>query len=225
MALKKNTLGNASAKSLAEAFRCGECLHFKTHPHLSRKELCSKEGVRAYGVAPKCFTPDIPQIAQNSDQFVQLAAMFTNYTPKQKRILLGMLRMKDKPGLAFGTKVYFLSFGKDYLSNYLSGYVMGYTSSGELILSGSPEQKARGRSYIAYLNDTDNLLTAKQWRAKRAELQAANKVIDPQGMKVRGSKVAQDGEPPTIDSVPAEWYDKHVAKKRRKTDVKVMVIT
>lgn len=213
--LKKDTLGNASKKSLGEAFRCGECLHHKNHKHPSHTDLCHKEGVRTFAIAPACFTPDVTQIAANTDEFAQLALLMNSYTGKQQRILLGLMRTKpSKAKEPFGKKMYFLAFGRDYISNYLSGYVMGYTSSGELILGGSPEQRSRGKTFFAYMRDTDNLLNAKEWRAKKAELHAAGRVIDPNSnMKPRS--ITSDGEPPTLDTAPDAWHDKRQAQDRR----------
>lgn len=216
--LKKDTLGKVSSKSLEESFKCGECLHHSKHPHSAKGDVCSKLGIRAVGIAPKCFTPDFTQLLGNSDQFVMVAALFSIYTSKQKRILLGMLRSKStKKHLDFGTKVYFRALGKDYLSNYLSGYVMGYTSSGELVISGSPEQKTRGKSFIFYMNDTESLLTHSEWKLKKRQLKEAGKILDPNStIKI---KKIDDYEPPTVDNAPKEWQDKQGKKKKKKKGV------
>lgn len=214
--LKKDALGNASAKSLSEAFRCGECLHFKKHPHSTRQKVCSEEGVRAVGVAPKCFTPDVSQIAQNVDQFVQVISIFQTFNTKQQRILLGLLKSKKKK-LPLGTKLYF-KIGRDYVSNYLCGYVAGYTSSGELMMMGSPE-KSRGQAFVSFLGkDAEGCLTWTQWKAKRSELRAENKIFDPSNRVIKKTSVKDDYEPPSIDRAPKEWYSK-LAKKKRTSDV------
>lgn len=230
MSIKKESLGNISAKSLEEAYRCGECLHYKKHAHPSMKEICIKRGIRTFAVAPKCFTPDVTQIANNSDTFVQLAAVLSDYTPKQKRIWLALLRQKPiksktfRKDMPFGTKIYFHGMGKDYISNYLSGYVMGQTSSGELIITGSPDQNTRGRSYMAYMSDTDSLMTSKEWKAKKAELKGAGRIMDPQSKIIpKGTPAAT--EPLTIDNAPASWHDKQEKKKRRRSDDLVITIS
>lgn len=223
----KEILGNISKASLEESYKCGECLHFRRHTHPAFKEICHKRGIRSFRVAPKCFTPDVTQVASNSDTFVQLATMFADYTPKQKRIMIGILKSpmkKFKRELPFGTKVYFLGMGKDYISNYLSGYVMGVTSSGQLIITGSPDKNTRGRSYFAYMDDSESLLTYKEWKAKYKELKAANKIIDPQSLVL--PKGASPGtEPITIDSAPDAWYDKQEKKKTRGIQDLVMKIS
>jgi len=216
--LKKNTLGNASKKSLSEAFKCGECLHFKQVAHSAHGDVCSKEGIKAVGIAPSCFTPDVTKIAKNSDQFVQLAAMVNSYTPQERRILLGVLRSasaKKRP-FAFGTKLYF-HVGKDFISNYLCGWVMGYTSSGELIVSGSPDQKQRGKSYLAYLASTDGVLTVSQWKVKLEKLRALGKIFDPSNAVVRKAAIVDDYQPPTIDRAPRDPSVKKPKKRIQDT--------
>ncbi len=231
MTLKKDTLGNISSKSLEEAYRCGECLHHKRHAHPSMQEICQKKGIKAFAIAPKCFTPDVTQIANNSDTFVQLAALLIEYTPKQKRIMLALLRQKPikakqfRKDMPFGTKIYFHGMGKDYISNYLSGYVMGTTSSGELIVTGSPEQNTRGRSYMAYMSDTASLMTSKEWKVKKKTLKEAGRVLDPNS-QILPKGAAVGAEPITIDSAPAAWHDKEEKKqKRRRTDDLVITIS
>lgn len=230
--LKKSALGNIATQSLEVAYKCGECLHHKSHAHPSFKEVCIKRGIRAFAVAPKCFTPDVTQIANNSDSFVQLAALHSSYSAKERRILIALLRQRPiknrqfSKDLAFGTKIYFLAMGADYISNYLSGYVMGTTSSGELIITGSPERNTRGRSYMAYMSDADNILTAKEWKAKATQLKASGRINDPKSVIIpKGTPMPS--EPITIDSAPAAWHDKEDRrqKKRRRTDDLVITIS
>lgn len=206
--LKKDILGNASAKSLTEAFRCGECLHFNKHPHSTRDTVCKDEGVKAIGIAPKCFTPDITKITGNTDQFVQLVSLFQSYTHQERRIFLGLLRASKKKGYPIGTPLYF-KIGNDFVSNYLCGFVAGYSSTGELMLMGSPDQKGRGRTFVSFLErDAQDLLTASQWRAKRQELVAEHKLVDPANRVIKRQSVVDTYEPPSIDTVPQSWLDK-----------------
>jgi hypothetical protein len=127
---KRDTLAGAPpALSLTEGFKCRECLHFQKFPHSKYERPCEQEGIVAGAVAPRCFTPDVTLLTGNSDQFVQLAALFQSYDHKQKRVFLALLREKKKTFL-FGTKLYFC-IGDDFLSNYLSAFVAGYTSDGK----------------------------------------------------------------------------------------------
>lgn len=210
--LKKNTLGKASAKSLGEAFKCGECLHYRHHPHGTRGQVCSKEGVKSVAVAPKCYTPDITKIAKNADQFVAVVSLFQDMTYAEQRIFLGVLRGRKKK-VPLGTKLYF-KVGKDYVSNYLCGFVAGYSSAGELMLMGSPD-KIRGQSFLAFMDkDADDLLTWSQWKAKREQLRSENKIFDPSNRVIKRASVKDDYEPPSIDKAPREWYDKVAGNKK-----------
>ncbi len=204
---KKDALtGNASAKSLADAFRCKMCLHFKQHAHSSRQKVCIEEGVLPVAIAPSCFTPDITQLAGNSDTFAQVATIFQAYDPSQRMILLGLLRARKKKHV-LGTKLYF-RVGDDYVSNYLAGFVAGYTSAGELMLIGSPDQKTRGSSFTTYMTSDEGLLTFTEWRVKSKALREDNKLFDPTNRVIKRAAVVDGYEPPTLDAVPREWYDK-----------------
>lgn len=217
--LKKDVLGNASAKSLDDAYKCRECLHFQRHPHPSHKTICKDEGIKAFALAPKCFTPDVTKIAQNPDTFVSIASILSTYSPEEKRILLALLRSpkKGKANLSFGTKVYFLAFGSDYLSNYLSGYFVGYSSSNEIMIAGSPHQKAKGgKSYMFFCKDTDNLLFAPEWKLKRKELLDKCRTQDPKNAVLVKTSAVHDYDPPSLDTAPASWLDKQEAKPKRK---------
>jgi hypothetical protein len=227
MTIKKDNLGNLSSASLSEAYKCSECLHHKKHAHPAFKTVCNERGIKGIAVAPKCFTPDVSIIASNSDQFVQLAMLQAGYTTRQKRILIALLKAKPiskkrftRP-LGFGTKVFFLGMGGDYLSNYLAGYVAGLTSSGELIVTGSPDQNSRGRSYMAYMTDDDNIMTPSEWKKKKEELRLKGRIFDPKTKELP----RQTEEVPTIDSAPKEWFDKRekVQKKRGIKDLTEMV--
>jgi hypothetical protein len=222
--LKKNVLGNASSKSLDEAFRCSECLHFRQHAHSAKEKPCNELGVRGVGLAPKCFTPDITALFTNTDQFVQLAAMFQGTTHKQRRILLGMFRAQKKKQFPIGTKLYF-KVGKDFISNYLVAYSAGYTSSGELMLIGSPDRKTRGSRFTSYLTSDEGLLSSTEWKKKREDLRAKGLIFDPSNRIIKKTDVSDQYEPPSIDAVPQDWYDKKDAKKRKKTDPLEFTIT
>lgn len=220
--LKKDTLGAASPKSLVESFRCGECLHFRNHPHSTRQQVCIKEGVKPVAIAPRCFTPNVTLLNGNSDQFVALAALFHSYDAKQRRILLALLRSKKKE-FAIGTKLYF-KIGKDFISNYLTGYVAGYTSSGEIMLIGSPDRKTRGQSFVAYMSQSVDpaspgerayaFLTVTQWKAKRASLREQNLIFDPSNRIIKRTSVVDSYEPPTIDAAPQMLHQAQTKAKR-----------
>lgn len=222
MSIKKEAQARASA-ALSISYKCGECLHHQVHPHPSMKSVCIKQGVKKFAVAPSCFTPDVTQLTQNTDQFVQVASILSDMTTGQKRVMFALLNQKPIKRRAFsrdlkwGTKVFFRAMGQDYFSNYLSGYVMGLTSSGELIIAGSPEQKTVGKSYIAYMTDDDNIMTWTEWRVKKQELKQANRIHDPSLKSLPKQDILAD--PVTIDSAPDSWHDKREkARKLRRSD-------
>jgi hypothetical protein len=230
MSIKKESLGNLTAASLSESYKCSECLHHKKHAHPQFREVCTNRGIKGIAIAPKCFTPDVSIIANNSDAFVQLATLLNEYTPREKRILIAL--MKQKPiskkkftrPVVFGMKMFFLGMGADYISNYLAGYVMGLTSTGELILTGSPEQNTRGKSFMAYMTDDDDLMTPVEWKKKKADLKAKGRVYDP---KTKELPRQTDGDiTPTLDSAPASWHDRQEKKIKKKgiRDLTEMVI-
>ena len=217
--LKKDGIKKQTNASLQEAMRCGECLHFKQTPHPSFEDVCSNMGVRAFGVAPKCFTPDYTKVITNTDEFLSMVTFFNSKTPQQKRIMLGMLRQQPSGRrLKMGTKMYLNVRGREYIDNYLCGFVVGYTSAGQLVLSGSPDRTTRGRSFFAYLRSDDNLLTDAEWRKRFAELKAKGRITDPKatgGRDITAVVANDDYEVPTIDNAPKEkGADKKINKRR-----------
>lgn len=196
-------------------FRCGACLHYKQHAHPSHGSVCSKLGVKHYGVAPRCFTPDVTQLADNNEDLASLALTFGTLSHKQRTIMLAILMSStSKRPFPLGQKLYFRAVGADYISNYLSGYVMGYTSSKQVILAGSPEVTSRGKMYTAYL-DSKDLLLPTRWAKHRAMLSKAGRFVDPKHPLLTKKKIDIDHEPPTIDKAPKKWHDDNEKKARR----------
>lgn len=213
--------------SQQEAFRCGLCLHYKQTPHPSFDSTCSKLGVRQFAIAPRCFTPDYTKIITNTDEFVQLSALFASKTPEQKKLLLGLLRATPKgKKLKMGTQMYLNLRGREYISNYVCCYVVGYTSSGEIVLTGSPDRKTRGKTFFAYLKKDDSLITPKEWKARYKKLRAQGRVQDPTFGGARNITAAVEAdtyEIPTIDNAPKDGKAK--TGKIRRTDDLVKILT
>lgn len=179
--------------------RCSDCIHFKTKPHSSKGDLCSKKGVRSTSDAPTaCFTPNVTELLNDVEQVVMLAHMLDSFTPQQRRIFMAVVQTPKVRRLPM-SKVYFRPFGGDYVSNYVSGYVLGYTSDGYLMLSGNPAQNLKGKPYIAYVTDDDSLLSPAEWSTKYAALIAAGREIDPKNPMKQNAVNLE--EPPTIDTV------------------------
>ena len=206
--IKKESNKTLTKASAVEAFKCGDCLHFKQSPHRTNKEVCSKLGVRQFAIAPRCYTPDYTKVIKNSDELVAMTIFWGSKTPQQRKIIMGMLRQEPK-GKKFrlGTKLYLKSSTRDYISNYLCGYVVGYTSGNEIVLAGSPDHKSRGRIFFTYLRSDSGLLTQKEWQIKFKDLKAKNKIHDPVFSAKRDITAAVDNdqyEVPTIDQAPKE---------------------
>ncbi len=195
------------------AFRCGMCLHFNQHAHPAKEQVCSKLGIKSYNVAPRCFTPDVTKLISGTEDLAAMASLFGTLSPQQKTIFMALMLTNrgGKRPFSIGQKLYFRAVGGDYVQNYMAGYVMGYTSTKEVILSGSPEARTRGRIYTAYL-DASSVLTATQWQKKRLSLIKANRLIDPSHPLRKAKKIDFDYEPPTIDQAPKAWKDEHTPR-------------
>lgn len=217
--LKKDGIKKQTKASLAEAFKCGECLHYKQTAHASYEGVCSGLGIRAFAAAPKCFTPDYTKVIKNTDDFLQIVTIFHSKTAQERRILLGMLRQQPSgKKLKMGTKMYLNTRGREYISNYVCGYVVGYTSANQLVLTGSPERTTRGRSFFAYLRNDDTLITEQEWRKRFKTLREKGRITDPKALAERditATVKADDYEVPTIDNAPRDG--KKIKKINKRT--------
>lgn len=230
---KQDTVTNKkSIKANAETYRCGDCLHFQRHAHSGKNgTVCENEGVRSFAVAPKCFTPDVSVLQGNTDTFLQLTMLVNSYTPKQRRIMLAVLRDASKvkkKGYTIGTKVYFKLAPLDYLNNYFFGFVMGKTSSGEIMIQGTPDKKKRGESFMFYMDPSNEgtLMSEAEWKPLERRLKDDGLINDPNEKRNRIKRAdEEDYTPPSIDSVPASWYDKtdKQGKKKAKKGSKSLV--
>ena len=224
--IKKDGTKIQSKVNLTEAFKCGDCLHFKQTPHRSNKEVCSKEGVRSFAIAPTCYTPDYTKVITNTDEFVAISTFFSSRTPQQKKILMGMLRQQPVgKRLRMGTRMYLNLRNREYISNYVCAYVVGYTSGGDIVLSGSPDAKSRGRSFFAYLRSDTSLLSAKEWKVKYDALRLKGRLQDPtaKGVKDITDTVKENAyEVPTIDSAPKT---KQAPRINKRTSSLVEILT
>jgi hypothetical protein len=214
--------------SIKEAMKCGQCLHFKQTAHKNFDAPCQKNGVRAFAIAPPCYTPDYTKAFDNTDEFVQLSALFASKTPEQKKILLGMLRATPKGRkLKMGTCLYLNLRGREYISNYVRCYVVGYTSAGQIVLTGSPDRKVRGKTFFAYLDSDDSLIEPKVWRARMSKLKTQGRIQDPTTTKLRNITASVENdtyEIPTIDNAPKDSKVKVQKIKRTDDLVKIMSI-
>jgi hypothetical protein len=208
--LKKDGLKGAIDAVATDVLRCGDCLHHRSHAHSDKKTVCEREGVLPVAIAPlECFTPNASLLTGNVDQLTQLLAIFSAYDAKQRRALIELLKQED-----IGETFYF-RIGDDYISNYLRGIVVGRTSSGEIMLIGSPSEKTVGSAFVSYLMDSEGLLTHAEWEDKRFDLFGKNRVIDPKNTTIKRTTVADNYIPPTIDMTP-EMLEAAASDKKRK---------
>ena len=225
--LKKDGIKKQTKASLQEAFKCGECLHFKQTPHPAFESPCSNQGVRTFAIAPQCFTPDYTKVISNTDEFVALVSLFNSKSSQQKRILLAMLRQQPTgKRLRMGTKMYLNVRGREYINNYVCGYVVGYSSAGQLVLVGSPDRTTRGRSFFAYLRSDDSLITEAEWRKRFADMRLKGRIVDPKsvgGRDITAKVSSDDYEVPTIDTAPKD--SKAVKKINRRTTDLVQILS
>lgn len=212
--LKKDALKGA-VDVVADVNRCGDCLHHRAHAHADKKIVCEREGVLPVAIAPaECFTPNASLLTGNVDMLTQFLSIFVACDHKQRRALLELLKQDD-----IGETFYF-RVGDDFISNYLRGIVVGRTSSGEIMIIGSPSEKTAGSAFVSYLMDSEGLLNLAQWEKKREELFAANRVIDPKNTKIQRTTVADNYSPPTIDMTPemVEALANEKKKKKKRED-------
>lgn len=193
-----------SATNYNLKFRCGDCLHFKGNAHPSIGAPCESSGVVATGLAPACFTPDVGVLKKLPEPSIGiLFSIFSSLTPKQSRILAGLLSKSsglEKHGFSFLEKVYFCA-GDDWLENYFCGHVISDDPHGNILIVGTKFFTELKTNMIASMR-SKSLLNKKQFAEKKAALFESGKIIqDKRKPKIRPS-VDIDYEPPTIESNP-----------------------
>lgn len=231
--IKKDGPKNLTKVNIEETFKCGDCLHHKQTPHRQNKTVCSEEGIRAFAIAPRCYTPDYTKVITNTDEFMSIITFYNSRTPQQRKILMGMLRQSPQGRkIPMGTRLYLNLRGRDYIDNYVCGFAVGYTSGGDLVLSGNPDAKSRGRVFFAYLRSESSLLTNKEWKAKYTDLKARGRITDPtvKGKRDITDVVKEDSyEIPTIDQAPKEFIGsrqkKGAEKINKRTASLVQILT
>lgn len=214
MHTKKTDIPISSRNSINQ--RCGDCLHFKLSAKFEKP--CSQLGIKSFGAAPPCFSPNVYTMAQKSpDLLYQVGLLFHNFTPSQSRVLLSLLNMNKiftkSYKLKFGQPVFF-RLGNDYLSNYFKGYVVGVATAGDQQvfvtsdLSGSQKLKP----VIATLA-RNSVFSVTEFKKKREDLVASGRLQDPQPLKTKVKKpVDSKYEVPSMEKAPSEWFDTYGAR-------------
>jgi len=221
MHTKKTVIPISSRNSIQQ--RCGDCLHFKLSAKFEKP--CSQLGVKSYGAAPNCFSPNVYAMAQKSpDLLFQIGLMFHNFTPSQARVLLSLINMNKvfvkSYGLKFGQPVYF-RLGNDFLGNYFRGYVAGVASAGEqqVFVTSDLSGAQKLKPVIATLN-RDSVFSVSDFKKKREELVAKGRLQDPTPLKTRPKKIDEKYEVPSMEKAPEEWFNTYGAKMSSKKKLK-----
>lgn len=200
----------AKATKFNVGLQCGDCLHYKGSAHPKFEAPCIKRGVGTKSEAPMCYTPDVTVFRSISkDVFPMLASLVGIMTPKQSRVLMGVLKYAgslEKAGLTFLEVCYFCNCppAQAFLEDYFCGFAVAMTRSGQIVLVGADYLKAMPSSMIAYL-DKSSVLREEVFLARKEKLMASGKIHRP--VHIKGARTQQavlpDYEVPTIDDDPS----------------------
>ena len=197
--------------------KCGECLHHKRVAKFEK--VCSQIGVGPFRKAPRCYAPN-PYILNtvDPDALMKFGLFLLSLNGKQARVVTALLKKKDKMqknyGLLFGQPVWF-TIGADYLSNYFVGIVVDCSSVGDsqVTVTSSLRDKQRKSAMQAVLL-RESIYTSSEFKKKKAKLILDGRLTDPKPMfSSTIKKVDESYVPPTIESAPAEWFNKVDKKK------------
>ena len=189
------------------ALQCGDCLHYKGSAHPKFSAPCIKLGVGTKSEAPSCYTPDVSAFrSMSKDVFPVLAALVGCMTPRQSRVLMGVLKYAgslEKVGLTFLEKVYFTHSTptEAYLEDYYCGYALAMTRSGQVVLVGSDYLKASSASMTAYL-DKGSVLREEVFAKRKEKLVALGKIYRLKSIKKPRGSSDVEHVIPTIDEGP-----------------------
>lgn len=209
-------LDESKATKFNVGLQCGDCSHFKGSPHPNFDAACSKRGVGLKAEAPLCYTPDVTAFRTVSkDVFPMIAALVGIMTPRQSRILMGLLKYAgtlERVGLSFLEVVYFShnSLSDSYLEDYCKGYALSMTKSGQVVLVGSDYLGGSMASMIAYL-DKSSVVREPVFLKRKEKLLNAGRVSR---LKMHKHVTADiEYEVPTIDSDPTISGTKSAKRK------------
>lgn len=203
--------------------QCGDCLHYKGSAHPKFEAPCIKRGVGTKSEAPACYTPDVSAFrTMSKDVFPMLAALVGCMTPKQSRVLMGILKYAgslEKVGLTFLEVVYFTHTTPTtaYLEDYYCGYALAMTRTGQVVLVGSDYLKSSAASMIAYL-DKGSVLRANVFAKRKEALVREGKIHRLKSIKRPRPETDVDHVVPTIDEGPVAPAPKNRKGKPRKVD-------
>ena len=204
--------------------QCGDCLHYKGSANPRFEAPCIKRGVGVKSEAPSCYTPDVSAFrSMSKDVFPMLASLVTLMTPKQSRVLMGVLKYAgslERAGLTFFEMCYFCNCPPEaaYLEDYFYGYAMSMTKGGQIVLVGSDYLRQSPTSMVAYL-DKGSILREAVFQKRKDKLCDEGKIhrlksiVNPRRLTDEGYVI------PTIDEAPRAPKSKKKGKTgSRKSD-------
>lgn len=213
-----------SASKFNANLQCGDCFHYRGSRHPNFDKPCSLLGVGTKSEAPSCYTPDVTAFKTLSlDAFGMLAALVASMTPRQSRVLMGILKYAgslEKHDMTFLQEVYFCAGNEQdaYLDDYFKGYVLGVGKSGEFIVVGTDYLQSAKNSTFAYLS-RESVLTEEQFVRRRKKLAVHGRLGKPKTVKAVNNNTYVV---PTIDEAPTgEKVTSARKKKLSKADLTI----
>lgn len=225
--LKKNKVIPVAKATIG--LKCGDCLHFKRNAKFEKP--CTQLGIKHFANAPACYSPDPYLLSdQAPDVLYRLGMLLNDFSAKQTRVFMSILKqtgaLEKHYKLKFGQPVFFC-IGKDYLSNYFRGFVLGISEEGDaqVYVTSDLEKKQRKQPVLATLLRS-SVFTLSEWKKKKAKLVDDKRMQDPDPLfTVQKIKTKMDDYyvPPSLETAPADWFNKVESRPKVKNRVKVAV--
>lgn len=212
VATEKTTIG----------LKCGDCMHFKRTPYYEK--TCTNLGVKHYANAPKCYSPDVYQLVENTnpEALSKLGLWLKDLSAKQSRILIAVLKrqgtMEKNYKLKFGQPVYFC-FGQSYLSNYFVGYALSAADGADdQVYVGSTLNKRQRKNPMMVTLPRSSVYTVTEFKKLREKLVKEKRIKDPNPLfsPTPTLRVTADYEVPSMEKASPDWYDKVKKAKPKK---------
>lgn len=125
--------------------RCIDCYHYKGARHPEYNQPCIKLDQRPGTPAPKCFTPNIPAIA-NITGMEKLLDVASRLDEEQRRILAGIFwnaSTLERTPFTFLQKVYFFVGDKSNLADWCYGWLLAKDGTQAQLISDPKARKPR----------------------------------------------------------------------------------
>lgn len=154
--------------------RCGSCKFFKRIPNPAYGDVCTEKGVldSSKPCMRYCVDPDQIHIKESEhiDALVQILEGISDKELSLVTALFNREHITRKRGFRFGMVVYLRPFGDDYVSNYRRAKVISADRTYVHI------RASDGWIGSVYLS---SVLKPSEWKTKKAQLERAGKITDP----------------------------------------------